>query len=526
MRKWRSVSGLGVSGPLLALAGVLGLMSVAANGCNGYNNVSIHEPHLAAGSPDADDSTAANPVIVMRDNPQFYGALNAGDTVSGTATRTYSSDGKWKNLTGAIRLDAREPTGEENRTDYGPLLPRVGSFQGPGQAEWVSRFGDLIHDNAYRATLNLREGTTNVQSTRPLWVKLSDDVALVPIVVINWKKPGNDTSFRDQTQIAKSMFDFIPYSAPDYVPAALSLNDVKNPNQSTVKIIDPAGTEEPPDEIWSKCNIQTQVVATYTFELPAGKLPECNPALATFESADKIRERIRATGTFGAYVVDKLQPIFVAYGDMGACSGPMGFTGKVVGGSSLAEVNFSRTRVTTSHEIGHILIGGNHHGGNNTPTLGNLMRVNPSNNDRDLTPEQCSAARGKALQYSSRYRTFNRWSGRASVPVSLDDVEPVVTGPVGVPMTCCAKDGEAHMTPAVACAANGGSTRPTSDCNVCCAQGSTAKNVPDNQCAPADVLSDNACDSVCCTTFSGQRPRQECTATGGQIKSCPPVVPQ
>lgn len=520
----RSTSRGRLSVPVLIGGGALCLLTTAADGCNGYDNVSIYAPHLAATSPNADDSTVDAPVIVTRDNPQYYGSLTVENAVTGSASKTYSSDGKWGNLTGSVRVDVREPAGYQVHTDYGPLLPKVGSFQGPGQAEWVGRFGDLLHGNKYRASLSVMEGGNRVRSTRDLWLKLSDDVALVPVVVISWKKAGSDPSFQDQTKIAKALFDFIPYYTPDYAPAALSWSGINNPNKGE-SIVAPDGVEEPPDELYAGCNVQFQVLAEFVFELPPGHVPNWNTSLATFQSIDQIRARVRtAAGNIGNYLVDTLQPIYVAYGDMGSCAGPMGYTGKVVGSSPLAEINFGRTRVTTAHEIGHILMGAAHHTTNGLPTPGNLMRVNPSNNDKNLTPAQCAAAKQKAQLYSDRYRAFNHHFGRARNPVGPITTPDWEVSPTPLPIDvngCCAVGGQYEVMSPIACSGANGTSVATSFCEVCCKQGTDATKVLKDQCAAGDQLSASSCDRVCCSAFSGKGSRYKCQQSGGQVVECP-----
>ena len=361
----------------------------------------------------------------------------------------------------------------------------------------------------------------------------------MPVVLVSWKKPGNDPSFVDHTHVGKNLFDFLPMDSPRFMLPELSPTDLVAPNH-TAFITPPDLWETPPDDIWTRCHIQFQVVASYVLELPVGHVPNCSPISTTFRSYEETRSQIKSVDPgLGSALVDQLHPIYVAYGDFGSCAQGMGYTGKVVGGLPLAEVHYGRTRVTTSHEIGHILLGPSHATQNGSPIQGNLMRVNPSDGDKALTASQCEQARTSASAYGDRYRNWNRATGRVAPGTigfaSVDDLSIDWTlRPAGdtldtgagfgrLPEQCCqhARGGETWV--ATVCGI-GAVAVPDALCETCCGNETQddAAMSWEGDCPSEAQLADAQCDEICCSEFDPSLyvSRYACTQAGGYEVDC------
>jgi hypothetical protein len=493
---------------------------MGADGCNGIANVSVANGHLAAASPAAKQSTFENPVLATRDNPGWWGPLILPAGVSSSAADSYSADGQWTNLTGAMILsEYRRPTSLYG-VQWLPLLPAVGSYEGPGMAYWSTRGGTLVHGNTYRAELSLDAHVGNghhIESGRQLFAKLSDEVALVPVVLISWKLPGNDPTFQDQTLPGHSLFDFIP---PLGVP-----------------ITPPDLYEEPPDNLWDQCGVQFQVVASFVFELPAGFNPglHCGVQVATFAGQNEIESRVRNAmawhPSLGDRIVEDLLPVYVSYGELGSCAGFGGYVGKWIPNTNVIEVDFQRTGVITGHELGHVLLGDDH-----SPLASNLMTDYPGQNDRELTAAQCDSAHATASNFSERFARFNVRTGRVAGEVSVDLIGGVIddlpfdngddisdTGPVAAQLRCCEIQTTGDTYQAYTCGI-GAVVVPDSMCEVCCydEQPHEVSMTLESQCPAADVRPDAQCDEICCSTWGDTTPasRFACSDAGGYEIPC------
>jgi hypothetical protein len=507
------------------------LFSVGApDGCNDLSNVGIDPAHLDPSSPDALDATLDNPMIVRRDNPRFVGQFDVKQAgVTGKASNSYSADGTWKNLTGHVELLESTSVGNTVDTQFLPLLPKPGDYASPAIATWQSQSGGLVHENTYEASIAVKAAGQAIHSTNDLPVRLADDVMLVPVISITWRQKG-DLSFVDHTHISKNLFDFIPYATPPHMASQLSKADVEAPN-TTKKIIAPNLYETPPDDVWASCGIQFQVVASFVLDLPADQLPNCTPQIPTWKSLPEIEKLVRAKigdPWLAGLLVDELRPVYVAYGNMGSCAGWQGFAGKVAGlGSRLAEVHFARTKITTAHELGHVL------GLDHNHVSGNLMRENPSDADNRLdypsaseVGQQCAKAREKAKSYDTTYRIFNLKTDRAFRP----EPPPVIGGTVPLfNKVCCARGDDVSPSASVDCAFSGGKVVDESQCQVCCEPemaGADASFDWADECAPEHTLEDAACGWTCCTARPGKMSVYACEELGGKAIECPLEPPK
>jgi hypothetical protein len=138
------------------------------------------------------------------------------------------------------------------------------------------------------------------------------------------------------------------------------------------------------------------------------------------------------------------------------------------------------------------------------------------------------------VAYSTRYRTFNRVTGRTD-PVSLEHAgiggDPAILGGTtgatdgisAVPVHCCQVRAGGSTYSASVCGI--GAVRvDDAQCQTCCtnAEQDDANMSWENQCAPDDQLADVWCDEICCSEFDPSLvvSRFACSEAGGDEIPC------
>lgn len=512
--------------PALALA----LLLTPAIACTGVAD----KPASNAGA-----GTQDSPFIVRRDNLAFGGEVAVkGHQVSALGANldpTYLSHSQWSNAQGHVHLEELRANGSRYVDFYSPLLPRD-HFQAPGNARFATRAGTLVHGNVYKVTASGEGGGNPRTTSEPLYVKLADDVLVVPVVVLNYKPHAADAAqivYRDERRAAAGMFDFYP----TYVDSASkpqsyvrwSNQGIGYPVQTVVphRLLSPASNpwmqgnyetrspeydahapnleETPPDEIWAQCGIQFQVVAHVDSYLPQSwrKKPDgswfdrCNangtnvpdPRSATVEKLSLLGaffdERLRG---LAYYVTEVLKPAYVSFVDLGACS----FEGDTDTVNAIVEVDYFRKNRITSHELGHVL------GLGHENVAGELMTE--AAGGTKITASQCAAARAVAAGFSERFDEFNRVTGRtfsATTVPNLDDYLPKgdEDGDLGgiddpSPYSCCLASGDATASP--------------------------------DPCRAGGALAKNQCESICCSNGQEWVTRYSCEKAGFVASDCQP----
>ena len=504
---------------LLATAGILS--AALASGEQTISNVTVAKDEIDPASPSNAGGSLANPVLVLRNNPTFHGVFaTKGSGISGSASGKYSADGVWNGLTGDVKVYEHNANGTIVATQLDPMMPGSGVSASPGAIPWQSRSGSVVSGNTYEVSVQAKGANGQTFGvSQPLFVRLSDKVPVVPVVVISWRRP-DDPQNLDHTNIAKNLFDFLPYFKPPFAPSEIRAADVIAPNVPGVRrITAPDSREIPPDEIYAQCGVQFEVVASYVFDVRPGFNPTCNENTTVFATLDEVRTKVRAAaGALGPALVDKLQPLFVAYGRMGCSS----FNGNSAQ-SGLAEIDsVSGRKVTTAHEMGHTLIQTEHETSGGHPVLGNLMRAGPET-ETALTPKQCERAQFSAKAYATRFNAFNVETGRVSAHLltPLANAPPVLIVPKSV---CCQPpSGPAFTTDTKTCKSAGGSETTTTTCTeACCLSGADVAIKPKDQCKPASQVDKGQCSLICCSKFGDKKKVtvHQCSAASGKEILC------
>lgn len=515
-------------------------LAISSRGCQQPPNMSIDDAHMTATSPEADVATQSNPVIVTRDNPNLGGGFDIQVSgVSSSANGPYNYNGTWTNLTGLAKLREIRADGVVKPTQSGPLLPQKGQFTSPSTMGWNTRFGGLVHENVYDGSVEAKIGAaqTNVVSNRALWMKLSDDTRLVPVVVINWRRAG--VTFVDHTRYMRAALDFINYVAPPHLPSSLSVAQLRQPNTPSVNITNPELGDAPPDDIFHQCGVQFQMVASFTFDLPANHTFNCTSGTPTFKSLAQVESLVAGAINDSALAarIQALQPMYVTIGDFGPCR-DISNRGHVIPTirGRLLELDYVRTPAILAHELGHAL------GLVHNESTDNLMNGLPGTTDKIISSTQCTTVRGEAANYSDRYRDFNAATGR-----TYRAPEPIVIAPpVNV---CCSQGGNTFETTNYMCLMSLGGIVPMEQCNRCCAEGNIASMKPLSQCSGSEVpaaqcnqvccsnpvgntsayachqsggapMAASNCDIICCSTANGKMTRLDCTQSGGTEVMC------
>lgn len=455
--------------------------------------------------------TLEDPLVVTRDNPWLEGWFSAGAGEWASATGTYSHvyDGSCiqalavTEFGGAGYLDkwvtpGRPPEGYQ----------QTGVRYGTDWLGWAARTGNLVPGNTYAA---FQINTCAGQSASSTYFKLATDVIVVPVIVFGWIIPElGGEAWQDYRARGRANFDYIPFkgnhvtTAPSgWIPPASD---------------DPTVDFDAPDDIWSQCGIQLQVVRTvkgYTNE--ALNYPDCEEnslhrLYADLTGVSYSHDSAKLAALQAEYpnnpevaqqlygLLNELQPLIVDFGFAGC---PY-FYGKTDWQSSLVQIdNGGAPRNVVAHEIAHALTHDTtHHPEPNLLCAGYC-------DGTVLTPEQCATARTHALDFANRFRTYNEKIGRIPHSNPLTPTYPADQDPGSASMeqSCCSFEDTVSWMPAAAClSAAGGNVVPDYDCTECCLLSLSPAEVRwmgPGQCPPNAVVKNDLCKTVCCSTASG-----------------------
>ncbi|MBI3202085.1 MAG: hypothetical protein HYZ29_11125 [Myxococcales bacterium] len=372
------------------------------NGDNGVNVEPAHVDGLASGKPD-------DPIEVTRDNPWFQGwySAPAGSwaTALGKYSTTYDGSCGGQGL-GTLNLYEFAPRPHEVDDWHTPLRPVTGTQStgvfGQTWLNWAVRTGNFVPGNDYAVTQQNCAGHTKTAT----WFRLASDVLVVPVILISWvhNAPVAGTlKQQDFGSRGRALLDFIPFHG--------DLTDTVPPGWNPKSSIDPTGEYEPPDDLWSRCGIQFQVVATLVFKRRSDNqtLNNCDQGHNHFAFQTERNELIaKALGPAAAGFIQKLQPAIASFGYL-HCP----WTGHAVVAEGVAEINrappgLHDVRAVPAHELGHVL--GLYHE-DDSPQ--NLM-YGAGDPGTELLDDQCVTARGVATKFTERYRTYNQAIGRVA----------------------------------------------------------------------------------------------------------------
>ena len=315
------------------------------------------------------------------------------------------------------------------------------------------RAGNLVHDNLYAVhQAHLQVGYTYL-SEYSTFYRLSEDVLIVPVVVISWissAPAAGSPASQDQRWEMQASFDFIPFNG--------SRLKTYPDDYQTQGWRQPEAPYWPPDDIFTQCDVQFQVVHVFKFGWKSGWNSPCSTDGQTREFSPLSYRNGLLDQALGpnesAYLRNHLQPMFVEVG-WWPCSG---FSGKGSEPPRLVQVEKGHAGVNLAHEIGHAF------GLPHTTLSGNLM-LSGAQTTTQLTASQCTAIRQKALPYSDRFRAYNQVLGRTkqqnplipSVPKAHE--EDPLTAVTGNEI-CCDLGGSRYFSQLHSCIVAGGISGP------------------------------------------------------------------
>ncbi len=493
-----------------AFALKLGL-AVAALGLVGWNSntVGVDVTHIAQWNP----GTVDEPILVNRDNPWLQGWFNttAGNSWNGIGQYSHQYSGT---CNGTIRTyEFWSPP--FNTDDWATPMRPVAGYQytdsRASQLNWAVRSGNLVPENSYAvAQAHLCNNDGLATSPSATWFQLSPSVLVVPVVLVSWIRPGLEWPPAEQDFRARgrALFDFIPFKG-SYTNTAPSQWNAANTAA-------PEPYYDPPDDIWTQCGIQFQVVAEFKFD--AQKVPPpCNKTGNVQEFAEVGAVKNLIAGQIGAGAAEELltllAPVRAHFGYLG-CSN---FRGKGdLGDTHSLHIDRadSGPAPLVAHELGHVL--GLTHVGTST----NLMCGQENCTGRTITQQQCNAARTRAGEFASRFREYNRKLGRipASNPITVYYPDPHIVDPslVSFPFTCCEVFGSKYWASVASCP---GTVLPDAACTECCTLSESPVDVEFVRLGSCGgtILEASKCTSVCCSNGGSFQlvAQAECFAAGG-----------
>jgi hypothetical protein len=313
---------------------------------------------------------------------------------------------------------------------------RVAKDAREGQTtEWQSRTGSIGHEATYfvqaETTRRPTLGPEVTTASSRLYLQLADDVLLVPVVVVVWingtAAAPSRTVQRRQAFEALRLFDFEDQSSDRFW---MGVDSDSVERQGTVAM------EASPDDIWSQCGIQFQVVGVMTAQQEVGRscgrsalyrnfveIVETEQGPIALHGMELLQHRLRSEGGAEdqglnelADLVQELDPIIYNLGIIGGCT----FAGSAYAPRNIVEVDTDpyfgvpRSPVTSAHELGHVLLGSESHCEQmhhktqaECRAEGDLM-VSFAQNERTI--HDCDRARIKAQQMSDRFRIYRQSS--------------------------------------------------------------------------------------------------------------------
>jgi hypothetical protein len=300
---------------------------------------------------------------------------------------------------------------------------------------WQVQSGSLGHENTYvvqpqvthRPVIDGVPAPEQDSVISRLYLQLADDVLLVPVVVVVWlngTQAAPDRSVqRRQAFEALRLFDFEDASTDRFWFGV---------EQDSSQRDQAVAMEAPPDDIWSQCGIQFQVVGVMTADQQVGRscgrsavyrnfveVLETPQGATSLQGLELVQHRLLNERDSSGHdlsalssLVGELNPVIYNLGIIGGCT----FAGSTDAPRNIVEVDtdpyfgVQRSPITTAHELGHLLLGSSSHceemhgkTQEECRAEGDLM-VSFAQNERTI--HDCDRARQKALQMSNRFRVY------------------------------------------------------------------------------------------------------------------------